>query len=116
MLLRGTVNLFRTARTAASAASSATVAVTEATEISEVVVKATSAVGNQSVKVSSKEVALAAAREFVGPDAQPIFNRTTGEVVGEAANGKSYRFTSIDKPEPYINLQNATGGNLHVRF
>lgn len=73
-------------------------------------------VGNQSVKVSSREVALAAAREFVGPDAQPIFDRTTGDLVGEAADGKSYRFTSIDKPEPYINLQNATGGNLHVRF
>jgi len=114
----GSVNLFRTAKTAATAA---TAAVTEATEISEVVAKATSAVGNQSVKVSSREAALAAAKEFVGPGSRPITDNFggTGQIVGEvSADGtRVARWTSIDKPQPYINLENTTtGGNPHVRF
>jgi hypothetical protein len=64
-------------------------------------------------------VAEEAAKEFVGAGARPIFERGTGEVVGEisSAGDKVARFTSAGKAEPYINLENkTTGGNLHVRW
>jgi hypothetical protein len=88
-------------------------------EASSLAAKAASTVGNQGAVASSEKVALAAAKEFVGPGSTPIVDRTTGQVVGEiSADGtKVYRITSINKPQPYVNLENkTTGGNLHVRF
>ena len=64
-------------------------------------------------------MALAAAKDFVGPGSRPILDRTTGQVVGEiSADGtKVYRTTSVGGAQPYVNLVNkVTGGNLHVRF
>ncbi len=71
--------------------------------------------GNQGAVASSKAAALAAAAEFVGPGARPIYK--AGEVIGKiSADGtKIYRITSISKAQPYVNLVNrATGGNLHM--
>jgi RHS repeat-associated protein len=90
-----------------------------ATEAASLTTKAASVVGNQGATASSRAVALQAAEEWVGPGARPIVDRTTGQVVGKiSADGlKVFRITSLNKPQPYVNLVNrATGGNLHVRF
>jgi RHS repeat-associated protein len=117
------INSFRAGRAfiaigLAGAAESASVAV-RAAEISGVVAKAAAAVGNESVQASSRAVAEGAAKEFIGPGSRPIFSRATGQAVGEvsADGSKIARYTSADKAQPYINLENkATGGNLHVRW
>jgi len=80
--------------------------------------KAASAVGNQGVKVASRDVAEQAAKKWVGEGARPITDRATGKVVGEvSADGtKVARFTSAET-KGYINLvDKITGGNLHVRW
>jgi len=62
---------------------------------------------------------MAAAEGFVGPGAKTIVDRTTGQVAWKiSADGtKVYRITSINKVQPYINLENkVTSGNPHVRF
>jgi RHS repeat-associated protein len=100
-------------------AAEATNAAIGTAEASSLAAKAASTVGNQGAVASSEKVALAAAKEFVGPGSTTIVDRTTGQVVGEvSADGtKVYRITSINKPQPYVNLENkTTGGNLHVRF
>ncbi|HSY91514.1 MAG TPA: RHS repeat-associated core domain-containing protein [Candidatus Binatus sp.] len=100
-------------------AAGATNAAIGTAEASSLAAKAASTVGNQGAVASSEKVALAAAKEFVGPGSTPIVDRTTGQVVGEiSADGtKVYRITSINKPQPYVNLENkTTRGNLHVRF
>jgi RHS repeat-associated protein len=94
-------------------------AAARAGEISRVVAQAAGTVGNQGVKVSSRAIAEQAADAFVGPGARPILDRSTGQVVGKISrNGdKIARWTSANKPQPYINLENkTTGGNLHVRW
>jgi hypothetical protein len=73
----------------------------------------------QGIKAGSKEAAEQAAKEWVGEGAQPIVERSTGQQVGwKSADGtKIARFTSVNKPQPYINLENKmTGGNLHVQY
>jgi len=87
------------------------------TEEATVLARASSAVGNQGAKVASREVAESIAKKFVGEGGRPLLDRTTGKVIGEiSADGtKVVRWTSIDKAEPYINMENKlTGGNLHV--
>ena len=86
-------------------------------EEATVLARAGSAVGNQFAKVSSREVAEASARRWVGVGGRLLTNRNTGAVIGEesASKLKVVRYTSIDKAQPYINLVNkVTGGNLHV--
>src|SRR5579864_9780398 len=61
-----------------------------------------------------------AAKKWVGLGSRAIRSgRGSGDVIGEiSADGtKVARFTSINKPGPYINLENKlTGGNLHVSW
>ncbi len=52
-----------------------------AAEITNLAAKAASTVGNQGAVASSKAAALAAAAEFVGPGARPIYK--AGEVIGK---------------------------------
>jgi RHS repeat-associated protein len=88
-----------------------------ASEVESLVLQAAQTAGNKGIVASSKEAALAAAERWVGVGARPIYN--AGQVVGKiSADGQRvYRITSINKPQPYVNLFNrATGGNLHVRF
>ncbi|MBS1839379.1 MAG: hypothetical protein JST77_00860 [Acidobacteria bacterium] len=102
-----------------AAAISANAAEAAATETTNLTTQAASTIGNQGATASSKAVALQAAEEWVGPGARPIIDRTTGQVVGKISvdGSKVYRITSLNKPQPYVNLVNrATGGNLHVRF
>jgi len=103
-----------------AATSAAGTAVDEAAEISTLAAKAATTVGNQSAVASSRDVALKAAQEFLGPGATPIrAARGAGDIIGEiSADGQRVmRYTSIDKASPYINLENKlTGGNLHIRF
>jgi hypothetical protein len=98
--------------------------VTSGAELSSILVedlegvlsRAGSAVGDQTAKVASREVAEQAAKEWVGEGSTPITDRLTGKVVGEISeNGtKVARFTSAET-KGYINLVNkVTGGNLHV--
>jgi hypothetical protein len=92
---------------------------TAKSEVQIVLSKAASTVGNQSIRVGSREAAEQAAKEWVGQGARPIVERSTGTQVGwKSVDGmRIARFTSANKPSPYINLENkATGGNLHVRF
>jgi RHS repeat-associated protein len=89
-----------------------------AAETTDLITQAASTVGNRGAVASSEAVATQAGEEWVGIGARPIYSRT-GEVVGKiSADGQRvYRITSIDKAQPYVNLENkATGGNLHVRF
>jgi hypothetical protein len=68
---------------------------------------------------SSRDAAEQAAKDWVGAGARDIVDRQTGQVVGKisADGSKVARFTSVGKPQPYINLVNkATGGNLHVSY
>ena len=88
-------------------------------EVSSLTTKAASTVGNQGAVASSKAIAMKAAEEFVGPGAKTLMDRNTGQVVGEisADGSRQYRITSINKAQPYVNLENrVTGGNLHVKF
>jgi RHS repeat-associated protein len=85
-------------------------------DLDGVLSRAASAVGNQGVKVASREVAEEAAKKWVGEGARAITDRATGRVVGEiSADGtRVARFTSAETKE-YINLVNKlTRGNLHV--
>jgi RHS repeat-associated protein len=104
----------RAARAATAAAEAA-----EAVEVANLAAKAAQTVGYGEAVATSKSAALAAGEEFVGPGAQPIVDRTTGQIAGKiSSNGtRVYRITSLSKPQPYVNLENkVTGGNLHVRF
>jgi hypothetical protein len=86
-------------------------------EAENLILQAAQTVGNKGAVASSKEAALNAADRWVGVGARPIYKGS--EVIGKvSADGQRvYRITSIDKPQPYVNLVNkATGGNLHVRF
>jgi hypothetical protein len=88
-----------------------------ASETENLVIQAAQTVGNKGAVASTKEAALSAAERWVGVGARPIYKG--GEVIGKvSADGQRvYRITSIDKPQPYVNLVNkATSGNLHVRF
>jgi RHS repeat-associated protein len=89
-------------------------------EVAELLGKAASAVGNQSVRATSRDAAEQAAKDWVGAGSRPIrAGRGTGQIIGEvSADGQRVaRFTSAGKASPYINLENkATGGNLHVHF
>jgi hypothetical protein len=90
-----------------------------AAEVKSLVTQAASTVGNQGVKATSKAIAEQAAKDWVGAGARNIVDRQTGGVVGQiSADGtKIARFTSLSKPQPYINLVNkTTGGNLHIGF
>jgi RHS repeat-associated protein len=90
-----------------------------AAETQGLVTQAASTVGNQGVKASSKAIAEQAAKDWVGPGARDIVDRQTGQVVGKISSDgtKIARFTSVNKPQPYVNLVNkTTGGNLHVSF
>jgi RHS repeat-associated protein len=94
-------------------------AAAQVSEIAGLLAKATGTVGNAGAVASSKEIALAAAEEWVGPGAKTIVDRSTGQVVGKisASGDKVYRVSSITKAQPYVNLENKlSGGNLHVRF
>jgi hypothetical protein len=94
-------------------------AATEVSEVADLVAKAAGTVGNQSARASSKATALAAAEEWVGPGAKTLVDRNTGQIAGKiSADGtKVYRITSLNKAQPYVNLESKmTGGNLHVRF
>jgi RHS repeat-associated protein len=87
--------------------------------LGKVLSKASSAVGDQTIRVASREVAEQAAKEWVGSGAREIVDRNTGAPAGwiSADETKVARFTSASKAEPYMNLQNkVTGSNLHVRF
>jgi hypothetical protein len=87
--------------------------------IEKVLSKASSSVGNQGIKVASREIAEQAAKEWVGEGAEPIYaDRGAGTQVGwKSADGtKVARFTSANTAG-YINLVNRiTGSNLHVRW
>ncbi len=93
----------------------------ELAEAGEVVQKATAAVGDQTVTVSSEGVARQAADEFLGPGKQPLiqnYGSRAGQQIGwKSADG--LRIVRIDTgaASPHYNFQNlATGGNLHVHF
>ena len=103
----------------ASIATDTSVATGNEVEISSIVESANGTVGNDGIVVSSRKVAEDAAQEFVGKDARTIYDRTTGNTVGRISSDgtKIARYTSADKPAPYINLENkTTNGNLHIRW
>jgi RHS repeat-associated protein len=88
-----------------------------ASEAESLIIQAAQTVGNKGAVAASKESALAAAEQWVGVGARPIYKG--GEVIGKvSADGQRiYRITSINKAQPYVNMVNkTTGGNLHVRF
>jgi RHS repeat-associated protein len=88
-------------------------------EINALISRAASTVGDQGATASSEDIALAAAEDWVGPGARTLTDRTTGKIAGKiSADGtKQYRITSLNKANPYVNIENrVTGGNLHVRF
>jgi RHS repeat-associated protein len=109
-------------QTTVEAATSTTAQVATSTaksEVQTILSKAGSTVGNQSIRVGSREAAEQAAKEWVGSGARQIVDRNTGAPTGwiSADGARVARFTSANNAEPYINLQNkVTGGNLHVRF
>jgi RHS repeat-associated protein len=85
----------------------------------EVASRALATVGEQGIKVASRDVAEQAAKDFLGPGAQPIRGDFgVGPQVGwKSADGtRVARWTSAET-KGYINLVNkTTGGNLHVRW
>jgi hypothetical protein len=88
-----------------------------ASEAEGLIIQAAQTVGNKGAVAASKESALAAAEQWVGAGAKPIYKGS--EIIGKvSADGQRvYRITSINKAQPYVNLVNkTTGGNLHVRF
>jgi hypothetical protein len=89
-------------------------------EISRIVDKAIQTTGNNGDIVSDKNIAEEAAKQFVGDDSEAIYDRQSGNQVGEvSADGlRVARYTSADEPnDPYINLENKpTSGNLHLRW
>jgi RHS repeat-associated protein len=92
-----------------------TAAVSETTTL---ITRATMVVGNKGAVASSQAAALQAAEEWVGIGARVIRSRS-GQIVGKiSADGQRvYRTTSINKAQPYINLESkASGGNLHIRW
>jgi RHS repeat-associated protein len=91
----------------------------ELAEVSNLATKAAATVGNQTARVGSKEAAAAAAKEFLGPGAEQITDRTTGAASGwKSADGTRVVIDShADQVGEHMNFINkATGGNLHVRW
>ena len=91
----------------------------EIAEVSNLATKAAATVGNQTARVGSKEAAAAAAKEFLGPGAEQITDRTTGAASGwKSADGTRVVIDShADQVGEHMNFINkATGGNLHVRW
>ena len=91
----------------------------EIAEVSNLATKAAATVGNQTASVGSKEAAAAAAKEFLGPGAEQITDRTTGAASGwKSADGTRVVIDShADQVGEHMNFINkATGGNLHVRW
>lgn len=75
-------------------------------------------VGNRGAVATSEAAALRAAEEWVGIGARVIRSRSD-QIVGKiSADGQRvYRTTSLNKFQPYINLESKTnGGNLHIRW
>jgi len=106
--------------TSANASESTAIAAGNASrnEVSNILSKAEGTVGNEGIQASTRDVAEQPARDWVGEGAQPIVERSTGIQVGwRSADGlKISRYTSANKAQPYINLENKIqGGNLHVR-
>jgi len=97
----------------------AAAAIAEKQEVESLIETATKLSGNDGVFASSRDIANNAAESFVGNDAMPIYDRTSGEQIGKISSdgNKIARYTSLNKDEPYINLENKqTSGNLHVRW
>jgi len=87
-------------------------------EISNTITRARQTIGNDGMFVSSKNIAENVAEQFVGDNARPIYDRV-GNMVGKISEDgtKIARYTSIEKLDAYINLENKpTGGNLHIRW
>lgn len=87
----------------------------EEQEASRIADKAKKTTGNDGEVASSKEIAEKAAEEFLGPGARPIRDRA-GNVVGKiSADGtRVVRYTSVNKPNPYINLENKATGETYT--
>jgi RHS repeat-associated protein len=87
--------------------------------VDEVVARASSAVGNPSVRVGSEQEAQQAADEFLRPGKEVITDRQTGAFRGwKSADGTRIVIdTHTDPLGPHMNFHNTlTGGNLHVRW
>jgi RHS repeat-associated protein len=93
-------------------------AATVRSETTRLLGQAAFTVGNRGAVATSEAAALRAAEEWVGIGARIIRSRS-GQVVGKiSADGQRlYRTTSLNKAQPYINLESKTsGGNLHIRW
>ena len=93
----------------------------EEAEIEGVLTRAESAVGDETITVSSEDVAKEAADRFLGPGKEPIVDRETGAFAGwKSTNGERVvidTHTDAGTPQPHMNFHNkVTGGNLHVRW
>jgi len=91
------------ARVAAEAAAKAAAKAAFEKEVAQVVAKAATTVGNQSILVTTRDVAEQAAKDWVGQGAKPIVETSTGAQVGfKSADGlKRARFTGVNKASPY---------------
>ena len=88
-------------------------------EAASLVARAALTVSKRGAVASSEAVALRAAEQWVGIGARPIRDRVTGQIVGKISvdGQRLYRTTSIDKAQPYVNLESkTTGGNFHIRW
>lgn len=96
-----------------------TAGVGAAARILSAVSKARSAIGFAETEVATESEANAAAETFAGKGSRPIVDRGTGEQVGvrNDVTGDQGRFVHTDRsmPTPHANLENASGGNTHVK-
>jgi hypothetical protein len=86
----------------------------------EVAFRALATVGDQSIRVANQDVAEQAAKEFVGSNPKPLFDRNAPSTVRgwESADGTRRIYgPHVDAEGPHYNLRNLeTNGNLHVRW
>jgi RHS repeat-associated protein len=96
-----------------------TAGVGSAVRILSAVAKAARATGIIETEVASEAEANAAADHFAGENSRAIVDRGTGQQVGvrDDATGNQGRYVHTDRgtPTPHANLENAQGGNVHVK-
>jgi hypothetical protein len=96
-----------------------TAGVGSATRMLTAVSKARSALGFAEAEVATEAEANAAAETFAGKGSRPMVDRGSGRQIGvrNDATGANGRYVHTDKgtPTPHANLENASGGNTHLK-
>lgn len=77
--------------------------------------RATDATDNVTAHVANRAEAEAVGETFVGPNTVPMLDRRSGHVVGKRnpESGARYR---PEAGQDHVNVQNAQGGNAHLKF